>query len=142
MSGDKAVLEDYKINIRLKLSALWTAVMFLYIYGDYFELYVPGKASGLVSGDPMLNSPMKLFVATVVLALPALMIFLSLMLSPRTAKWLNIGLGAFFTLFTLLVGMMSFSEWRIFYVFLSFTESIITALIVWLAFSWPRLNNQ
>ena len=27
-------MEDVKINVKLKLSALWAAVMFLYVYAD------------------------------------------------------------------------------------------------------------
>ena len=34
-------LEDFKVNVKIKLSVLWTSVMFCYIYEDYFELYVP-----------------------------------------------------------------------------------------------------
>lgn len=132
-------LEDYKVPLRLKLSALWTGVMFLYIYGDYFELYVPGKTEGLFNGQNMLDSPMKLFLATFLLTIPALMIFLSLMLKPQTTRWLNIGIGAFFTLFTLLVGISSLSEWRAFYVFLAFLESGVTAVIVWQAWNWKRV---
>jgi len=48
--------------------------MFCYIYGDYFELYVPKKVEGLISGANMLDSPTKLFLASVLLAIPALMI--------------------------------------------------------------------
>jgi hypothetical protein len=135
-------LEDFKVNIRIKLSALWTAVMFCYIYGDYFELYVPQKIDGLLSGQNMLNTPIKLFTATFILAVPALMIFLSLMLSPKIAKWLNIGIGMFFTIFTLLVGISSISEWKMFYVFLSVLESIITFIIIWQAWNWKKLNNE
>lgn len=135
-------LEDFKVNIRIKLSALWTAVMFCYIYGDYFELYVPQKIDGLLSGQNMLNTPIKLFTATFILAVPALMIFLSLMLSPKIAKWLNIGIGMFFTIFTLLVGISSISEWKMFYVFLSLLESIITFIIIWQAWNWKKLNNE
>jgi hypothetical protein len=36
-------LEDLKINVKIKLSALWASVMFCYIYADYFGLYRPGK---------------------------------------------------------------------------------------------------
>lgn len=132
-------LEDYKVPVRLKLSALWTGVMFLYIYGDYFELYVPGKVEGLLNGQHMLDSPMKLFLATFLLATPSLMIFLSLMLKPQATRWLNIGIGAFFTLLTLLVGISSMSEWRAFYVFLAFLESVVTGVIVWQAWNWKRM---
>jgi hypothetical protein len=136
----KAKLESYTVNLRVKLSALWTSVMFCYIYTDYFELYVPGKVDGLLNGQNMLNSPIKLFTANFVLLVPALMIFLSLMLSPKLTKWLNIGVGLFFTLFTLLVGVSSISAWRMFYVFSSLLESMLTIIIVWQAFSWKKIN--
>ncbi|HOZ51171.1 MAG TPA: DUF6326 family protein [Chitinophagaceae bacterium] len=135
-------LEDFKVNIRIKLSALWTAVMFCYIYGDYFELYVPNKVDGLLNGQNMLDTPLKLFTATFILTMPALMIFLSLMLSPKLTKWLNIGIGIFFTLFTLVVGISSFSEWRMFYVFLSIIESLITIIIIWQAWNWKKIRIE
>ncbi len=133
-------LEDHKINIRIVLSALWTAVMFCYIYGDYFELYVPKKVEGLLNGQNMLDSPMKLLVATIILTIPALMIFLSLLLNSQLTKWLNIGVGLFFTFFTLLVGISAMTEWRAFYVFLSFLESILTTIVVVKAWSWRKVK--
>ena len=142
MTGKKLILEDYKVDIRIKLSALWTAIMFCYIYGDYFELYVPKKVASLLSGQNNLDSPLKLFTATIILTIPALMIFLSLVLKPATTKWLNIGVGIFFTLFTLLVGISSISEWRIFYVFLSFLESILTTVVVITAWNWSKLKTE
>jgi len=134
------VLEDFKINIKLKLSALWASVMFLYIYGDYFELYIPEKVEGLLNGHNILNTPYKLLFATIILTLPALMIFLSLMIKSKWNRVLNISIGVFLTLFTLLVGFSSFTEWKIFYVMLSFLESIITSIIVWKAWHWPKIN--
>ncbi|MEO6348747.1 MAG: DUF6326 family protein [Aquaticitalea sp.] len=138
MAKNKIILEDFKVNIRIKLSALWTSVMFCYIYGDYFELYVPHKVEGLLNGQNMLDSPMKLFLATLLLTMPALMIFLTLMLKPKLTRILNLILGLFFTLFVLLVAISSLSEWLIFYIFLSITEIIITTLIVWNAWNWKR----
>jgi hypothetical protein len=133
--------EETKVSTRLKLSALWTSVMFLYIYGDYFELYVPQKTAGLLSGDNMLNSPEKLFLAAALLTLPALMIFLTILLPAHLSRGLNIGVAVFFTLFTLLVGSMSISQWRAFYVFLALLESMVTAIIVWQAWKWGRGRN-
>lgn len=135
-------LQDFKINVRLKLAALWTSVMFCYIYGDYFELYVHKKVEGLLNGQNILDSPMKLFAATLILTASALMIFLSLMLTPKLAKWLNIGLGIFCTLLTLLVGISSISVWMTFYVFLALLESIITAIIVWQAWTWEKIKTE
>ena len=37
------MLENSKVNIKVKLAALWSAATFCYLYGDYFELYTPNK---------------------------------------------------------------------------------------------------
>ena len=131
-------LENPPINIKLKLAALWTSVMFCYIYGDYFELYAPGKVEDLMNGVGMLDTPMKLFAASVMLAIPALMISLSVFLRPALSRWLNITFGAFFTGIMLLIAVNSLAIWYTFYVFLAFVESVLTATIVWQAWKWPR----
>ena len=135
-------LEDFKFNIKIKLSALWTSVTLCYLYGDYFELYVPKKVEGLVSGVNMLDSPLKLFIASLLLAIPAVMVFLSIVLKPAINRWLNIVFGIFFTLFVALVGVASISPWRAFYVFLAIIEVLITSTIVAYAWNWPRWKNQ
>lgn len=138
MKTEKGYYEHEKIDVRLVLASLWTSVLFLYIYGDYFELYVPGKTEGLLNGRHLLDTPLKLALAAFIMAVPSLMIYLSLELKPAWSRVLNISAGLFFTLFTLLVGVLSFAAWKQFYVMLSFSESIITTIIVWKAWNWPR----
>ncbi|OXA82096.1 hypothetical protein SAMN05444397_101864 [Flavobacterium aquidurense] len=137
----KTILEDFKINIKIKLALLWASVTFLYLYGDYFELYVPGKTSGIMEGTSLLDNPQKLFMASLLLAIPALMVALSILLKPIVNKVLNIIFGLFFTAIMLLIAVTSFSEWRAFYVFYAILESIITAIIVWKAFNWPKQTD-
>jgi len=112
--------------------------MFCYLYGDYFELYVPQKVEGLVNGGNLLDTPLKLFVATVLLTIPALMILVSIFLKPAISRYLNLICGIFFTVIMLLIGVTSLSAWYAFYVFLAFIESMITALIVWQAWKWQK----
>jgi hypothetical protein len=131
------VLQEPIINVKHKLSALWTSVMFCYVYGDYFELYVPDKVNGLLTGDTILDTPAKLLTASVVLAIPASMIGLSLLLKASVSRILNIIFGTFFTLMMLLIAVNSLAPWYSFYVFLAVTESIITALIIFYAWTWP-----
>ncbi|MFH6968792.1 hypothetical protein [Flavobacterium sp. FlaQc-28] len=51
MNSNKTnTFEEFKINIKIKLSFFWAAVTLIYLYGDYFELYIPQKAEGLVNG--------------------------------------------------------------------------------------------
>ncbi|OIV43819.1 DUF6326 family protein [Flavobacterium johnsoniae] len=130
--------EDFKVNTKIKLSALWTSVMFCYIYGDYFSLYVPKKVQDFISGETLLDSPVKLFLATVLMAIPALMIFASVILEPKINRWLNIIFGIIYTAIMLLIAFTTVSLWWSFYVFLAFIESILTAAIVWYAIKWPR----
>ncbi|OCA78587.1 hypothetical protein BBH99_21220 [Chryseobacterium contaminans] len=132
-------LEDIRVNVKIILAGLWTSVTLCYLYGDYFELYTPGKAQGLVDGHNLLNSPLNLLLAAVVLAIPAVMVFLSLILKPVINRILNIVVGIFFTLIMLFIGISSFSEWYLFYVLLAAVECIITILIVVYAWKWKRI---
>ncbi len=138
METTKLQYEDFTVHIKLKLAALWSSVMFLYIYGDYFELYVPGKVEGLLNGQNLLNTPYRLLAATILLAIPSLMIFLSLALKPVWNRVLNCAIGTLLTLVTLMVGISSFTEWKLFYVMLSFLESGFTCIVVWKAWNWPK----
>ncbi len=133
-------LKDFEVNIKLKLAFLWVAVMFCYVYGDYFELYVPEKVSGLLSGNNLLNSPMKLFLASILMTIPALMTYLSLTLKPKVSKLLNIIFGTFFTVVMVFIAGISISLWRTFYIYLSVVEIILTIIIVWSALRWPKLS--
>jgi Ca2+/H+ antiporter len=132
------MLENPKVNIKIKLSVLWASVLFCYLYGDYFELYVPDKVDSLLSGANILDSPTKLLIASLVLAIPSLMVALSILLNPKINRILNIFFGILFTVMMLFIGINSLTPWYSFYVFLAFLESLITILIVWFAWKWPK----
>jgi hypothetical protein len=136
-------LEDLKVNIKLKLAALWTSLMFCYVYGDFFSLFVPGRIQRLIDGESGAGetTPVMLLLYAVLLALPALMIFFSVTLKARLNRLLNIIMGVFFTLVMILVVLTSLSEWMIFYTFLGVIEIILTCIIVWQAIKWPTLKQ-
>ena len=139
-TNNSGKLEDIPINIKIKLAGLWTSATLCYLYGDYFELYTPGKARGLIEGTNLLDTPLKLFLASLLLSIPAVMVFLSLILKPKVNRILNIVFGIFFTAVMVLIGVTSLSEWYAFYVFLAVIESVITLLIVWYAWKWQRIE--
>ena len=132
------MLENQKVNIKIKLAALWASVTFCYLYGDYFELYTPDKVNSLITGENNLDSPIKLLIASIILVIPSVMVAASIILKPKINRILNIIFGTLFTLMMVFIGIMSTNEWYLFYVFLAFLESIITALIVWYAWKWPK----
>ena len=132
------MLENSKVNIKIKLAALWTSVTLCYLYGDYFELYTPDKIDSLITGENNLDSPIKLLIASIILAISSVMVAASIILKPKLNRILNIIFGTLFTLMMIIIGVYSTNEWYLFYVFLAFIESIITALIVWYAWKWPK----
>ncbi len=131
-------LENFKINTKIKLAALWTSVMFCYVYGDYFSLYVPKKVEDFITGETLLDSPLKLFLAAILMAVPALMIFASVVLKPNINRVLNIVFGIFYTAIMLLIAFTSIAPWWSFYVFFALLESILTSVIFWTALKWPK----
>ena len=93
-------LEDFRAPVKIKLALLWASLMFLYICNDYFSLYTPGKiddiAAGRIGSLGEATEPVMVGVS-MLLAVPALMIFLSVALAPPASRWLNIVLGLAYT---------------------------------------------
>jgi uncharacterized membrane protein len=131
-------LENVKMPLTIKLAALWSSVMFCYIYGDYFSLYVPNKVQQFIDGKTLLDSPVKLFAASVLMVIPSLMIFLSIVLKPVLNRWLNILFGSIYTVIMFLIAISSIAPWWSFYVFLAMVEMGLTMTIVMYAWKWPK----
>lgn len=132
-----AVLHDTKIDVKMKLSALWASVMFCYVYGDYFWLYAPGKLQDMLKGNMAPLGPATegvLLGTSISMAIPAVMIFLSLALKAGVNRGVNIALGVIYTAFVLITlpGALAF------YLFLGGVDVLLTALIVWHAWNWPK----
>ncbi len=136
----RAPLQDFPVNVKLLLAGLWTAVMFCYIYADYFGLFVPGNLQAMLQGrmGPLGAVTQGVLLGTsLMLALPAVMIFLSLALRPVLNRRLNIACGVLYTLI-ILVTMWS---WY-FYIFYGIIEVALTGLVVWYAWTWPRQHRE
>ena len=130
------MLEDIKVNVKIKLSALWASVMFLYIYADYFGLFIPGRLQKMLDGymAPLGRTTQGILLGTsAMMAIPSLMIFLSVALKPRLNRWLNMIFG---TLYTLII-LITMWDWQ-FYVVYGVIEITLTGLVVWYAWTWPR----
>ncbi len=130
-------LDDIKIHVKMKISALWVSLMLCYIYGDYFGLYKPGKLQGMLEGvmGPLGPTTQGVLLGTAILmAIPSVMVFLSLVLKPTPNRRLNIILGVIYTAIMLITMP---GAWA-FYVFLGIVEVVLSALIVWYAWNWPK----
>jgi hypothetical protein len=132
-----ADLADIKVPVKLKLAALWTSVMFCYLYGDYFTLYKPGALQAMLDGKIAPFGPTTqgvLLGVTIAMTIPALMISLSLVLRPVASRWLNVIVGVLYTVFVLVTMQ---GAWG-YYLFLGTVDMVLTAVIVWVAWTWPK----
>jgi len=70
------ILEDVKINVKIKLSALWVAVMLCYLYGDIFGFYKPGFIEEIIAGEVagMQITQVWLLGVVILMAIPSVMV--------------------------------------------------------------------
>jgi hypothetical protein len=132
------ILEDVKISVKVKLSALWVTLMLFYIYADILGFYSPGTIEQVVSGEigGIQISEIFLFVMAIWMAIPSLMVFLSLTLMPNTNRWVNIITG--FVSLVALVATFFVGEFSARYTLQAVVEGVLIALIVWYAWKWPK----
>jgi hypothetical protein len=125
------ILED----VRIKLSALWVAMMLLYIYADILSLFKPGQLDEMTNGfmGPFSVTQASLVVASILMIIPALMVFLSVTLRPTVNRWLNIGFGVLYIFVNIsnLIG----ETWA-YYITFGVIEIVLACLIVWYAWKW------
>ena len=124
------------VNVRVKISALWASMLFVFAYVDLFSLYRPdyradieaGKIAGFTINQSFLLG------TTVYVLVPSLMVFLALVLRPRFNRIANIVLGIVYAP-TIIAGAMG--EWN-HYILGSVIEVALLATIVYYAWTWPK----
>lgn len=139
MHTQQSELKEMKVSTQLKLASLWTSLMFLYIYVDYFHLYMPGKLADIQNGRVYVFdiTPGFLSIALVSLTISALMIFLSVVLPPKINRWLNMIVAAIYIPYSIF--NLAGEAW-IHMIFGAVVEVILLGLVIWYAWKWPRLE--
>jgi hypothetical protein len=134
--GKTLAYNDINVHVRFKLFALWSSVMFFYIYGDYFQLYQPGQLQDILAGKTALGTLSQgvLLGMSAIMVIPSLMPFLSLVLPAGLDRWVNLVFG---TIYTVIMIIAIRGGWH-FYILYGLIEIILTALVVWYAWTWPR----
>lgn len=136
IEAHKKTPNESKIDVRLKIAALWIVFMFIYIYTDYYKMYVPGKINEMISGfyGEIQITKVTLFVLSAITIIPALMIFLTFAIKVKVNRWLNIVVG----LFHIIVGIVAITSftWP-FWIFYCGLLILAAALIVIYAWKWP-----
>ena len=134
-------LQDIKIDVKIKLSALWVALMCFYLYRDVLGFMEPGHVEDLLAGElaGVRMTQAVLLGSAVLMAIPTVMVFLSLALKARVNRWVNIILGI--AHMALLAGTFFVGKISALYAFYAIAEFLLMVLIVWHAWKWPRLED-
>lgn len=134
-------LEEIKVSVNLKLATLWTSFMFLYIYVDYFALYMPNKISHILKGRVFVFDISQEFLLSALasVTIPALMIFLSVALPAKLNRWANIIIATFYIPYTLF--NLAGEAWM-HMVFGAFIEVVLLCLIIRYSWKWPRTQKD
>ena len=130
-------MEDLKINVKIKLAALWVAVMFCYVYDVILTFFKPGMLEEIIAGDVPLGSQVSLLGAAILMVIPSVMIFLSLILKPKVNRGVNIILGVVYIVVNI-TNLLSLKDPWAYMVFYNILESVLALLIVWYAWNWPK----
>jgi hypothetical protein len=120
-------------DTRIILSGLWGATVLTYLYGDVLRI-MSGDAERMMTEQAQFSQVMWLGMA-ILMAIPIVMVFLSLALPRRVNRWANIIMAVFWFGFNL-VGLPTYpSAYDQFLLALSMG---FNALAVWYAWKWSE----
>ena len=134
------LLDNPPIPVQPKLAAAWTSLMFFVIYIDYFHLYQPGEIDVIRGGDIFVfeisGTLMTIFFALI--AIPTLMVLLSMTLPARVNRATNLVVALLFIPLSVFNAAGASWDWAFYYGFHIGIEVLILAFILRSAWTWPR----
>ena len=132
-----------KLSVQAKLAAAWTSLMFLIIYIDYFHLYQPGEIDsirgGVIFAFEISAGLMVVFFA--IIAIPALMVMLSMTLPARANRVTNLIVASLYIPICVFNVAGASPDWYIYYAVTIGVEVLILAFILRSAWAWPRTSD-
>jgi len=134
----RSALEDLRMPVQAKLAAAWTSLMFLYIYVDYLYLYKPGTIDDILDGVVyefgISQTLLTIFLAS--MAVPSLMIVLSVILPARANRVVNLVVASVYIPYAAFE--LAGESWTFFCGLGVGIEVLLLALILRSAWTWPR----
>jgi hypothetical protein len=101
------------LSVRLKLAAVWTALMFLFVYADLLSFFRPGELAEISAGNMMI---------VVAVAAPFPLV-----------RWLSLGVGVLYILVS--VSNLIGESWA-YYLFFGVLEIGLAGLVVAYSYRW------
>lgn len=131
------IFEDIKVNVKIKLAILWATLMFIYIYVDIFKFFEPGTLEDIFAGKVWEFEITQVWAisAMILMTIPSLMVFLSLVLKANISRKVNIIIGILYIAIAI-VNMIG-ETWA-YYIFGGVVEVALLLVIIWYAWKWPK----
>ncbi|MEV4669163.1 DUF6326 family protein [Microbacterium sp. LWO12-1.2] len=133
-------LDNPPIPVQARLAAAWTSLMFLVIYIDYFHLYQPGEIDeirgGVIFTFDISGALMSIFF--VVIAIPALMVMLSMTLPARVNRVTNLVVASLYIPIMVFNAAGATGDYAVYYALTIGVEVVILAFILRTAWTWPH----
>ena len=132
--------QDYWINPRIKIAALWASMLFIYAYVDLFSLYRADVRADIEAGDIFAFTIGQGFLlgVTIYVVIPSLMVFLSLVLSASVTRMANIVVAV---LYAVTIAGGTIGESNYYYILGSLIEAALLAGVIYYAWTWPKTTD-
>jgi hypothetical protein len=139
-TAELTVLEDRQLPVQAKLAAAWASFMFLYIYVDYLALYKPGFLDNILAGrvHEFDTGPLFIALGLTLIAIPSLMIVLSMTLPARVNRTINLVVAALYIPVSIYNADGESWSYSYFYGLSIGLEVLLLAFILRSAWTWPR----
>ena len=118
------------VDVRIILSALWVALMLVFLLGDVLRIFAGDFTTGELAGRPAL--PWMWVLVAAIMVTPIVMIVLSLVLPYPAVRWACMVAAALWIIFNL-AGLPYPGAYDNFLIAMSFA---VCAAIVWYAWTW------
>ena len=136
----RSAVEDLRMPVQAKIAAAWTSFMFLYIYVDILNFYKPGIVDGILNGliwkFDISSTLLTIFLVSV--SIPALMVVLSMTLTARVNRAINLVVASLLIPYSMFNAAGTTWEWAAFYAISIGLEVLLLAFILRSAWTWPR----
>ena len=139
-TAERTALEERQMPVQAKLAAAWTSFMFLYLYVDYLYLYKPGFIDNIRAGvvHKFDIGPTFFALALTSLAIPIIMIALSMTLPARVNRTINLVVAPLYIPFSIYNADGASWPYVYFYGLSIGLEVLLLVFILRAAWIWPR----
>ena len=137
----RGALEDLRLPVQAKLAAAWASLVFLYVYVDILAFYKPGVVDDILVGVvwEFDITPTWAITALTLLAIPILMVVLSMTLPARTNRIANLIVASTQIPFAAFNAAGEVGQsWMSFYLVGVALELVVLAVILRSAWTWPH----